>query len=398
MDFQDNLSLEIIARDKYVEFYVAAPKNLKDFVESQIYAQYPNVEIQIVPDYINADVLQLADGTSLVLASADLKLNQVDAYPIKTFPNFEVDPLAGITAALSKTEPSEEIWLQMLIRPVPDSWHIKCNAIISSLKSGGPKKGIDLSWKKIVKETLGLIGELVRSFMRAGGTVAEGAAAAAPADLPASVQAALAGIEGKLTKIGFSTQIRLSCLARSGEEARRRIQSVFASFKQYNTTHLNGFSLGEIKFGQEQMEKLTNRSLPVGGHIFNIEELASIYHFPNQSVETPSIVWAGSKKGEPPSNLPVEGTTIREELTVFGRTSFRHLNHIFGIKTNDRRYHFYAIGKTGTGKSTMLENMIFDDINEGRGVAVVDPHGELMSPPVLSAFSKKSSVRVGVRG
>lgn len=66
-----------------------------------------------------------------------------------------------------------------------------------------------------------------------------------------------------------------------------------------------------------------------------------------------------------------------EEITTFAETTFRNRRRKFGIKTDDRRRHMYLIGKTGMGKSTILENMIVDDIRKGRGVAVVDPHGDL---------------------
>lgn len=65
------------------------------------------------------------------------------------------------------------------------------------------------------------------------------------------------------------------------------------------------------------------------------------------------------------------------EIAVFAETTFRNQQKKFGIKSDDRRRHMYLIGKTGMGKSTVLENMIIDDIRSGRGVAVVDPHGDL---------------------
>ncbi|MCA9388618.1 type IV secretion system DNA-binding domain-containing protein [Candidatus Berkelbacteria bacterium] len=90
------------------------------------------------------------------------------------------------------------------------------------------------------------------------------------------------------------------------------------------------------------------------------------------------MAWAGSKKGEPPSNLPLEGQVEENEVTYFGKTDFRNFRHKFGIKSIDRRLHMYILGKTGTGKSTLMQNMIIDDIYKGKGVAVVDPHGQLV--------------------
>ncbi|MBI2638462.1 DUF87 domain-containing protein [Candidatus Peregrinibacteria bacterium] len=96
------------------------------------------------------------------------------------------------------------------------------------------------------------------------------------------------------------------------------------------------------------------------------------------NVATPNIAWVRSKKLEPPSDLPNPATVGADEgFTLLGKTNFRGSSQEFGIKTNDRRRHIYVIGKTGMGKSTLLENMIFSDIRSGKGVAVVDPHGDL---------------------
>ncbi|MBU1446332.1 type IV secretion system DNA-binding domain-containing protein [Patescibacteria group bacterium] len=108
----------------------------------------------------------------------------------------------------------------------------------------------------------------------------------------------------------------------------------------------------------------------------NIEELATLYHLPNKNVSTPNIYWVRSRKLEPPTDLPVFGKAS-EELTLLGRTNFRGIRKTFGIKTVDRRRHIYVIGKTGMGKTTLLENMIFSDIEAGKGIGVIDPHGDL---------------------
>lgn len=72
---------------------------------------------------------------------------------------------------------------------------------------------------------------------------------------------------------------------------------------------------------------------------------------------------------KPPNN--------NDDLTVLGTTNFRAGKVKFGIKKNDRKYHMYIIGKSGTGKSTFIENMCFSDIMKNHGIAIVDPHGEL---------------------
>jgi len=116
--------------------------------------------------------------------------------------------------------------------------------------------------------------------------------------------------------------------------------------------------------------------------------VATVDHLPSVLGQTPGINWVTSKKMEPPNNLPTFQNSTQGELTLLGKTNFRGFREEFGILPDDRRRHIYIIGKTGMGKSTLLENMIFSDIYAGRGLAVVDPHGEL-ADSVLSFIPKE---------
>ncbi|MBI3261294.1 type IV secretion system DNA-binding domain-containing protein [Candidatus Berkelbacteria bacterium] len=142
---------------------------------------------------------------------------------------------------------------------------------------------------------------------------------------------------------------------------------------------MNGFKAGGfLNDDQTFLTKFQTREFSAAGKILNITELASLWHLPTIAVATPNIVWSGSKKGEPPANLPVVGTVPSEELTVLGETDFRTGKRRFGVKLDDRRRHVYLIGKTGVGKSVLIANMALSDIHAGHGVAIVDPHGELI--------------------
>jgi len=375
--YQEFLSFEIAARDKYLEFYAVVPTHLKDFVQGQFYAQYPTAEISEVDDYTLDDVERIRSG-QLKIAGADLNLTNNDVYPIKTFLNFEVDPLAGITGVMSKVEKDEQIWLQILTKPLSDTWQKKSDTHIKSAKAGGG--GGSLS------------GELSQSFAHAisgiistilTGVTPESAKAnkeeSKEVKLSGTAELALKGVETKATKLGFGTKIRILALAPNENVAHAKISSLVGAYKQFNLINMNGFQASLIHSSFGYYENFQKRWFVDDGYIMNIEELASIYHLPSISVETPNIVWAGSKKGEPPADLPIEDNVPEQDLTIFAQTDFRHMKHKFGIKIPDRRYHMYAIGKTGTGKSTMLENMAIDDIREGRGLAVVDPHGDLIN-------------------
>jgi hypothetical protein len=115
---RERISFEIAVINKRIGFYVWVPDYLKVFVEEQIYAQYPTVQISEVPDYTLSN-----DETFETTLLTELKLHGPEVLPIKTFQSFEVDPLASITATLAKFEEDEEAWIQLLVKPAAANWH-----------------------------------------------------------------------------------------------------------------------------------------------------------------------------------------------------------------------------------------------------------------------------------
>ena len=370
--FQNHLSFEIYAKDKSIQLYVYLPKHLKDFVEGQIYAQYPTVEIKEVEDYAQNVV-----RSQINYATCELALTKPDVYPIRQFSDFEVDPLSAITSVLSKLDSGEQVWFHLLIRPTGDSWQNKGNRLISSIRSGKVVTGKTFFGKVAVAFFDFLKQILMQAIYPndAGSKAGE----AAPVKLPGTVEEALKNIEQKITKLGFESKIRILSISDDPIAAKLKCQNIAASFKQFNTTNLNGFKIGEpIANNLEEWEKMTKRSFSDNGYIFNIAELASIYHLPHETVATPNIVWSGSKKGEPPANLPLRENSLPEDFTVIGETNFRNIFREFGITRDDRRRHIYIIGKSGVGKSVLIENMAVNDMYAGRGIIAVDPHGDLV--------------------
>jgi hypothetical protein len=365
---QPRISLEIVAKPTAINFYVTCPKNLVDFIESQIYAQYPEVEVVYGEDYT-----QFTPKNNFAIA--ELTTTKTEILPIKTFPNFDVDPLSSITSVLSKVSGDQQIWIQMVVRPMAEKWQKASASWVSSIKSTGKAPGASITIGNIIKGIFSFGKEIIAA---AAATSTEGGEKK-DVQLSGPMSAALEGAETKSTKLGYKTKIRLVAFAEDLETCQSKIHGIVGSFKQFNTQNMNGFALGKLNFNeQSELTKYKKRFFMEGGTIFNIEELASLYHLPNTSVQTPKIAWAGSKKGEPPKNLPIEGKDENADLTIFGKTDFRGVPTNFGILRNDRRHHMYFIGKTGTGKSTVLQNMAISDIRKGEGLAVIDPHGELV--------------------
>ncbi len=369
--FQEHLSFEIAAREKYIQFYAWVPARLREFVQGQIYAQYPTAEIAHVEDYTSE--LELG-GEPVEIAQTELVLNKNEVFPIKTFQNFEVDPLAGITSVISNVAEREQVWIQILVRPVPDIWQTRGRAYLSLAQTHG-NVGV---WRLVGRKIVHFFFEFIKTIV-SGPELSKNSDDSAEGGASKLEEESHKGVQLKIAKLGFSTKIRITGVAPTETAARAKISAVVGAFKQFNTIDMNGFSAEPIQTGAEALQAYRARLFEDQGHILNIEELASLFHLPSKSVETPTIVWAGSKTGEPPSNLPLVANVAPEDITILGLTNYRAHKEKFGIKLRDRRYHMYSIGKTGTGKSTLLENMIIDDIKEGRGVAVVDPHGDLIA-------------------
>ena len=366
---QEHLSFEIVSTGGQIRFYVWVPKILQSFVEGQIYAQYPTVQIYRMDD----DYVDTRDKYP-VKYTAELTLTENEALPIKTFDNFEVDPLAGITGTLAKLNPdnSEELWIQILTRPIPDSWHKKTDRWIRKVKSGkrlfggSSTSGIDWTW----------VAEALFAFFRppAGGSGSD----APKVELSERAKTQIAKAEEKATKLGYEVKIRLSYLGQDQINAKLNMQALVGTFKQYNSTNLNGFRLTDGSFKDEALDNYRMRRFTDHGFILNISELASVYHLPHTSVETPNIVWATSKTAEPPAQLPlVNGEPAHDEnISAFGLTNFRGINHQFGMYRRDRSRHVYIIGQTGAGKSGMLELFALSDVFYNQGYCIVDPHGD----------------------
>jgi hypothetical protein len=362
----DLISFEVASSgEEGIKFYAVVPKHLAKFVEGQIYAQYPNADIRYVQDYTQ----KREEGMQLYVTTGQIELEKDYIFPIKTFRNFEVDPLAAITGAVSDLKLGQYAWIQILVRPVSNYWQANSKEYITAIREGKDPyaKGF---WYQLSKVLSG-VGQ---SLSSANG---EGEPKKEVVKLQPGQEEELSEIETKMLKLGFEFGIRIVTKAPSQIESEQILRDIVASFKQFTTAHLNSFvHVPPTKTGKEIYDDYLRRYLSKEiVDIINIEELASLYHMPNISVETPNIAWSRSKRLEPPMNLPKKD---EKGVTIFAETDYRGNRQDFGIKREDRRKHFYLLGKTGVGKSTVFKNMFISDILRGDGACMIDPHGELV--------------------
>jgi len=362
--YQEHLSFEIASVDGQIRFYAWVPRSLRSFVEGQIYSQYPSVQIRTADeDYVSNE-----EKHSVVYTS-EIVLTDEEVLPVKTFQNFEVDPLAGITGALAKLESTgEEIWIQILVRPIEDSWHKSSEGWIKSVKGGASPI---FSGGGVMMWLVGLLEALWKP-------PEAGKPSDSVKELTERDKTRISEAGKKATKLGYQVKIRLAYLGENTANAHLRMQAIVGTFKQFNSTNLNGFKMANASFRSDDISKYKSREFAEKGFILNIEELASVFHLPHTNVETPNVIWASSKNAEPPSKLPIitGNNSIDENISAFGMTNFRGINHQFGILRGDRSRHIYIIGQTGSGKTGTLALMALSDIFHGQGYAIIDPHGD----------------------
>lgn len=370
---QEHLSFEIVATNEGIRFYVYLPTYFRNFVEGQIYAQYPNANITEV----SQDYAHHFSSDSAIVTAAEITLAKEYYYPIKTFVDFQVDPLAAITGSVERLNNGEQVWMQILLRPLDDIWQEAGYKHVEEVRTGkvtSEENFISSVVKSITNELLSMPVWLITTAF--GGGAAEEAKSSDAPKLSSGQEIELKAIESKMTKLGFETAIRIVSISQTEQGSQQALNSIIASLKQFSMTHLNSFQISPLERSAETIfHEYQSRIFPADDenyYVLNAEELASIYHLPNLSVETPTIAWSKAKQAEPPLELP------QNVPTVFAKTAFRSREVLFGINREDRRRHMYMIGKTGTGKSTLMENMIMKDILAGEGVAVMDPHGDMI--------------------
>lgn len=323
----DWFSLEIMGKGGETHFYIRTLSKYRNLVESQIYAQYPEAEIFEATDYTNDVPLHIPDQKH-DLWGAELILNKEDAYPIRTYPDFEeksaslgdvkrIDPLASLSELFSTLHPEEQIWIQMIVNPTGDDWIKRGQAVIDKImgKAVAPPAG------NFVSDAIFAIDKAISGL---GPAPAEGAdkkeVKKEKVDLSPGKQDALKAIEKSFDKLGYEAGIRFIYLGYKDNFHQAHVAGVMGAFKQFASQNLNGFkpnpntitaAKGLRKKSKILLRKqaifqgFRERKMMPTRYVLNTEELATIFHFPDVGVKSPLLPRVEAKKGEPPVGLPI---------------------------------------------------------------------------------------------
>jgi len=326
------ISLEIAVYDQSIHFFIVVPEKFQNLIEGQLIVQYPKALITRTKDYL-VDVLA-APG---MVREGRIKLKHGSLFPIKTYKDFkDVDPLSSILGILSKVGVDDKVVIQYLLVPVGTGWQAKGEKIVFTTKDPD-ESSAPSPYKKTIAD--------------------------------------------KISQNGFKTGIRV--LVKSDNPG--LFFDIVNGFSIFNNPIGNSFSLRRPHLWQRQRFERAllkrNRSFIPTNQVLNISEIATLFHFPTETLsKIHNLSWTKTIFSDPPENLPVaQGLEDedKKDINFFATTVFKNKQTNFGIKRKDRRKHSYFIGKTGAGKSTLIANMVINDIRNGEGVAIIDPHGDL---------------------
>jgi len=376
---QNQFSFEIVSQGGRISFYAHVPKADAELLERQIYSQYPDADIVEVDDYNIFSPGCHAEFCELTLAKES-------AYPIHNYRDLakevgtqqlrdiSVDSMSGLSNAIGKLEEEESAAIQIIVRPSGKKWQEEGKVIIDSM------------------------------YEKSKGSTEK------PGDqLTPGQQEQIRAIERTIGKAGFETIVRIVTTSQVETRAELNQRHLLAAFEQFNTVDNNRFSKKGKLSKPHFFRAFMMRYFPLVHYkstgwlfflnpwltkycgipmVLNSEALASLYHLPNKNINTPQIDWLKAKRAPAPQEVPSpilakdqvsenQEDVIMEDRILLGYNNYRGVRKDVCIKTEDRRRHIYSIGRTGMGKSVFMENQIYQDIVNGEGVCVVDPHGDL---------------------
>lgn len=364
------VSFEIACTNKKISFYINCPRSLQELVEKQIQAQYPHAFIEEIKGYNPFP-------KTGEMAATELRLTKPYMFPFRTYKDMETDPLNALTNAMSKLEEHDGAAIQIIVYPAGEHWQHRPREMALEIQQG---KNPHIVARSAFGRFIGEFGSSVKDAT-VGNHKPDHETSQQRLDLSGRYQAInltpmqqemVKKFEEKASRPGFFTNIRIVTASETPGTAKVHMHNLVASFLQYNMPPFNGFRVkrrAQSKIIKDYIYRIYRRYGRKS--ILNTEELASLWHLPTPFLETPNIKWLLSKKAHPPINLPSEGVLL-------GRNIYRGQETPIHMAREDRRRHMYILGRTGVGKTEIMKYMSVQDIKNGDGICIIDPHGDFI--------------------
>lgn len=356
--WQDYFSFEYVAYNQEIYFYVVCPIEYKSLFEKQINWFYTDAIIEETKEINIFKWKKYWDSTYFYLKKDFF-------FPIKTYQKLESDPINNITNAFSTLKEDETAVIQIMVKPADDDWQEECQKASSKI----------MEWKRTSMFTLNPLKIIVWFFNIIFSNPEEKKDEPQKNQTSALTQERAKIVDEKAEKTWFETIIRVITAWNNKPSVNTELKNIVSSFRQFNYPEFNWF-WHTIRHSQRKLIKnyiyrYFKKPFYLKSDTLNTEEIASIFHFPHiRYNKTPEIKWQNFKIVKAPQNIPKEWIAIWDNI-------YRWVKKEIRIKNEDRFRHFYVIWQTGTWKSSILQVMARQDLENWNWIAVIDPHGDL---------------------
>lgn len=369
------ITFEFRRHDGQATLAVQAPEELRGVLSGQLFANYPHCEL--VPL-----------GKERAKSQEKIWVEHVrlrhELFPLRRYAQFEdtlnrvnADPLTGLLTAVAQTDKTDSLdcLVTLHVRPVSGAVRRRADRCLRRLAGAFFQKHhvlahaytrLALSPNLAIRILGWCLGRLERfpHDPMVSITTSTGRQRDREEDLQAAAD--------KVGRLLFHAELSLSVSGPADAESRasEKLCEMAGALGQFSSGRLAAF----------------HRSRRPRGFLLSCEELATLWHPATCTVRAPTMTAVESRELEPPVQLPTASES--RGIAILGVTAFRAHREQFGILPDDRRRHLAIVGKTGMGKTTLLQNMIRSDIHAHRGVALLDPHGDLFES-VLAAVPRQ---------
>ncbi len=332
----ENLSFEIVVENQTIYFLCYCPTRLLEYIKGLFLASYPQVLLTVleadpVDSFMHKNDERYVESQSKFLNLGKLTLRNHDYLPLKTYDQFSTtDALLPLLSTLSQLGAFDRVLIQYAVSKESQTW----KGSGSTGETAHPQQGL---------------------------------------------------IDRKAAFESVSAAIRVAVSSDTAERSKLLLETIGNAFQTFTQSESNALELRKIWILQQQfLHTIKTRSLAwQKTNHFSLAEIATLYHLPNNLLSgVMNIAWGKKLLGEPPENLPIVTADMppeaKREINAFARTIYKNNPSVYGLHRADRRRHMYVIGKTGTGKSTLLANMAINDLRNNEGICVIDPHGDLV--------------------
>ena len=361
---KSSFSLEIANANGSEEFvfYASVPDEKRPLFEKQILSIFHNAKIREAKNDYN-----IFNSTGFSAASVAVSERQA-VFPLKLYEEFDIDPLNVLLNSFSKIKKEGQgAAVQFLLRPAPDVYLEKYREALKKLQRG-------VSARRASDIRIGFWGEMAKGFKDViTNRHSEVKKHKEDTEPPKVDDVAIEQVKNKAGSPILLVGVRIIASAETKEAATAILADLEAAFNQFENTHGNKITFERVFKGGRLTRLLHDFSFRIfeddEAVPLNIKEVTTMMHFPSSVIKSsPQLKHAKAGSAPAPIDLPQEGVLLGINRNRTAET------RVYMTK-EDRLRHFYVIGQTGTGKTTLLKNMIVQDIANGEGVCMIDPHG-----------------------